>query len=71
MGNMSYCRIENTFRDLQDCKEALDNKPFEELSESEQKYRNYLVALCKEIADEYDEEEIVENEEEESDENPC
>ena len=32
---MSYCRFENTARDLDDCLEALENYPIEELSTSE------------------------------------
>ena len=35
MGNMSYCRFENTARDLGDCVEALLNKEAEELSHYE------------------------------------
>ena len=64
MGNMSYCRFENTFRDLQDCDEALGNQEFDELSDSEKKYRNYLVELCKEIADNYGVEDDSDNDDE-------
>ena len=35
MGNMSYCRFENTARDLQDCVKALLNREAEELSHYE------------------------------------
>ena len=35
MGNMSYCRFENTARDLGECVEALLNKEAEELSHYE------------------------------------
>lgn len=46
MPNMSYCRFENTYRDLVDCSENL----FEpNLSESEKKYRKRLVLKCQEI----------------------
>jgi hypothetical protein len=45
---MSYCRFENTFRDLQDCAENLDDG---DLSESETKYRRLLIELCKDIVD--------------------
>jgi hypothetical protein len=59
MGNMSYCRFENTLKDLRDCyKDMTGGTPFDELSEEEQVYRNQLVALCKTIADNFDEEEI-------------
>jgi hypothetical protein len=63
MGNMSYCRFENTFRDLQDCYDALREKDFSELSETEKKFRNYMVEMCKDIADEFEVEEITEDEE--------
>ena len=46
MANMSYCRFENTLRDLQDCDEYI----YDELSESEHRYRAYLIRLCAEIA---------------------
>jgi hypothetical protein len=32
MANMSYCRFENTARDLQDCVEAINNGETNELS---------------------------------------
>ena len=49
MGNMSYCRFENTLHDLRNCWNNFDEK---ELSESEEKARKRLVELCKEIAEE-------------------
>jgi hypothetical protein len=49
MGNMSYCRHENTFIDLKDCWEQWNDEP---TSESEKKYRRLLLELCKEIAEE-------------------
>jgi len=53
MGNMGYCRFENTLHDLYDCNEYIwDN----DLSESEEKARKALIALCREIADEHLEE---------------
>ena len=51
MGNMSYCRFENTYRDLQDCWENGFTTEEPE-SESEIKYRKRLVELCQEIAEE-------------------
>ena len=36
MGNMSYCRFENTYRDLMDCWENYEDSQ-DELSESEKK----------------------------------
>jgi hypothetical protein len=50
MGNMSYCRFENTYRDLLDCLNNMNN----ELSESEAGYRERLVDVCREIIDEYE-----------------
>ena len=35
MGNMSYCRFENTARDLQDCVNAIDRGETDELNEYE------------------------------------
>jgi hypothetical protein len=50
MANMSYCRFENTYRDLVDCDNNLNDEPE---SETEKKYRNKLVKLCKKIADDF------------------
>jgi hypothetical protein len=50
MGNMSYCRFENTLADLRDC---ADNMDADDLSETEEKARKRLIALCKRIADDY------------------
>jgi len=47
---MSYCRFENTYRDLLDCLNNMNN----DLSESEAGYRERLVDVCKEIIDEYE-----------------
>ena len=35
MGNMSYCRFENTSRDLSDCIEAIENGEINELNKYE------------------------------------
>jgi hypothetical protein len=52
MGNMSYCRFENTAGDLQDC---LDN--FEvsesELSDSEKRARCRIIRMACDIAESY------------------
>ena len=48
MPNMSYCRFENTFKDLQDCFENLDDQ---DLSYTEEMYKVKLVKLCKAITD--------------------
>lgn len=51
MSNMSYCRFENTLRDLEDCAEAIAEQ--EKLSESERKAKNRLIELCIDIANDY------------------
>lgn len=53
MPNMSYCRFENTFKDLRDCYDALSEKPIDDLSESERLYAIRMVRLCRDIADEF------------------
>ena len=50
---MSYCRFENTFGDLQDCYEALAEKSLDELSETEKKYATKLIKMCRDIADDF------------------
>lgn len=52
MGNMHYCRFENTLGDLRECYDDMDSN---DLSESEQKARKRLVKLCRQIADDYSE----------------
>ena len=56
MSNMSYCRFENTLRDLEDCAEHLDDDLG---SPSECEARRMLVKLCAEIAAEYTSERVV------------
>jgi hypothetical protein len=61
---MSYCRFENTYQDLQDCYDALQesgsvNELEKDRNEYEKKYVRKLVEMCKNIAEEfgdYDEE---------------
>ena len=50
MSNMSYCRFENTYRDLLDCYRAMDD----EKSEREQDYMHRLVDVCRDIIEEYE-----------------
>lgn len=52
MSNMSYCRFENTYRDLQDCYEAMGDGT-DDLSESEKKYFERMLKLCKDIVDDF------------------
>ena len=45
--NMSYCRFENTFRDLEDCVDALvDN---DDLSEREANFAHRMRNLCQQV----------------------
>jgi len=47
---MSYCRFQNTLRDLQDCHDNMDS---DDLSESEFYARRHMIELCMSIATEY------------------
>jgi hypothetical protein len=51
MANMSYCRFENTLRDLRDC---YDNMDSDDLSKSEFYARKQMIELCIVIASEYE-----------------
>ena len=53
MSNMSYCRFQNTYSDLKDCFDALNEKSLNELSESEKKYAIKLIELCRDITDDF------------------
>ena len=59
---MSYCRYENTYRDLQDCWEIIEGMDIEslkeELSKSELNYLLSMVELCKGIAQSYDDDDL-------------
>jgi hypothetical protein len=46
MANMSYCRFENTYNDLNDCYRNLNDG---NLSEREARYRSRLTELCDQI----------------------
>lgn len=52
MGNMSYCRFQNTVGDLRDCYDNMDEK----MSEDEERAKTQLISLCKRIADDYGDE---------------
>ena len=56
--NMSYCRFYNTYHDLVDCKNALYNNDIN--SEEEINYAKRLIKLCKEIAENYNPEDLDE-----------
>lgn len=51
MSNMSYCRFENTYSDLKDCYNNI-NENLRGMSKSELKYRDKLIQLCQDILDE-------------------
>ena len=57
MGNMSYCRFENTVGYMQDCEDALNeiNGNIEQLeSKSEQECAELFIKICKRIARDYE-----------------
>ena len=51
MTSMSYCRFQNTLRDLNECVEYLDKKG---LSPDEETARRLLLILCRQITEDYD-----------------
>ena len=55
MGNMSYCRFQNTLTDLLDCLDALDDLDgnLKELSGREQAAAKDLIRTCWSIAEIY------------------
>jgi hypothetical protein len=64
--NMSYCRFQNTLSDLRDCYHNWDgdagtyeDDEVEELSDDEREARNDLLALCRRIINECDDEHEV------------
>jgi hypothetical protein len=54
MGNMAYCRFENTVEDMQDC---YDHFFDDDLSPPEEMARNRMIKICKEIISDLGEEE--------------
>ena len=65
MGNMSYCRFENTARDLQDCVNAINRGEVDELNDYEIEGLRDILELCKEILDDQENiKEILDNYEE-------
>lgn len=58
MSNMSYCRFENTYRDLQDCYEELNNtgsveEAKKEAGDRDRAYIDRLISLCAQIVEEF------------------
>lgn len=49
MGNMSYCRFQNTLRDLRDCEEHFGDN---DLSTDEERARKQMYDVCKRIVEE-------------------
>lgn len=47
MANMSYCRMENTYSDLEDCVDNWENVS----SDSEKKYRERIFQLAQQIVE--------------------
>lgn len=56
MGNMGYCRFNNTLSDLEDCRDALREGNISSLAEKRKAKR--LLKVCREIADNFDEDYI-------------
>tara|TARA_R100001509_G_scaffold17516_2_gene8797 strand:+ start:458 stop:664 length:207 start_codon:yes stop_codon:yes gene_type:complete len=54
MGNMSYCRFENTARDLRDCVHAIHNGETDELNDYELEGLQEILDLAQEIMDDQD-----------------
>ena len=62
MGNMSYCRFENTLRDLQDCIMALEDNELES-GGSEMNAAMQMIETCEEYINlQYKLEDIINNE---------
>lgn len=49
MSNMSYCRWENTYNDLKDCFNSMQEEQGEILSESEMNCKRMLLNMAKEM----------------------
>lgn len=49
MGNMSYCRFENTARDLRDCVRAIETGQTDDMSNYEAEGLEDLLSLSREI----------------------
>jgi hypothetical protein len=58
MTNMSYCRFENTYKDLLDCLKALEEagdlvKFIQSRNSDEKPYVSKLIKLCNEISTDF------------------
>ena len=56
MANMSYCRFENTYRDLVDCLRALSDSGADSLSDRELQYADMMMQLCEDFHRIYEDE---------------
>lgn len=58
MSNLAYCRFENTSADLEECLQALyDNEhKREDFSDGEKRALKRLIACCKDIIDNFENE---------------
>lgn len=58
MSNMSYCRFQNTLRDMYDCFEfdGEDNDDRDDLSEEEESARLRMLVLCRKITEAHEDE---------------
>ncbi len=54
MGNMSYCRFENTARDLRDCVNAIRRGEYDELNDYEIEGLKEILHLAELIMDDQD-----------------
>ena len=62
MGNMSYCRFENTAQDLQDCVRAIENGDVYDFSSYELNGFKNLIRLAEELVNmDYETAEIIEH----------
>ena len=62
MGNMSYCRFENTARDLQDCVRAIENREVYEFNSYELNGFKKLIKLADDLVNmDYEIAEIIEH----------
>jgi len=59
MGNMSYCRFENTAQDLQDCVRAIEMGDVYDFSQWELSGFEKLIRLAEEIVDMNDETALI------------
>jgi len=62
MANMSYCRFQNTYRDLQDCMYAMNNNGADTLSDDELIAARMMLQLCEDFVHCHEDEIIGESE---------